>query len=33
LAGDARLTGKELYALRRILDERLAARRRKTRRS
>jgi predicted transcriptional regulator len=27
LAGDARLTGEELYALRRLLDERLAARR------
>jgi hypothetical protein len=29
LVGDARLTGKELYALRRLLDERLAAARRK----
>jgi BlaI family penicillinase repressor len=38
LAGDARLTGEELYALRRLLDERLAATRltatrRKTRRA
>jgi BlaI family transcriptional regulator, penicillinase repressor len=33
LVGDARLTGEELYALRRLLDERLAAHRRKRRRS